>query len=74
MADTTRSNASGPRKAGKLGSLFMLLLGFAPLAKASNDPRFHAIPTMMVILLIASGFGFGISLAFLTNLFGTRNR
>jgi hypothetical protein len=72
MPDTTRSNDSGPRKAGKLGSLFMLVLGFLPLAKASNDPRFHAIPTIMIILLIASGFGFGISFAFLTNLFATR--
>jgi hypothetical protein len=71
MADTTRSNDSGPRKAGKFGSLFMLVLGLT-LAKASNDPRFHAIPTIMIILLIASGFGFGISFAFLTNLFATR--
>ena len=74
MADTTRSNASGPRKAGKFTSLFVLFFGFLPLAKASNDPRFHAIPTIMVILLMASGFGFGISFAFLTNLFFTRNR
>ena len=74
MADTTRSNASGPRKAWKFSSLLVLFLGFLPLAKASNDPRFHAIPTIMVILLIASGLGFGISLAFLTNLFVTRNR
>jgi hypothetical protein len=74
MADTTRSNASGPRKAGKFSSLFMLVLGFVPLAKASNDPRFHAIPVMMIMLLMASGFAFGLSFAYVTNLFAARKQ
>ena len=69
MADTTRS-----RKAGTFISLFVLFLGFLPLVNASNDPRFHAIPTLLVVRLMASGWCFGISFAFLANLFGTRNR
>jgi hypothetical protein len=72
MADTTRPNASSPRKA-LFTSLFFLLFGFAPLLKTAGSPSWHAIPTTMVLRLVASGMCFGVSLAFMS-LVVTRNR
>jgi hypothetical protein len=72
MVETTRSNASSPRKA-IFTSLFFLLFGFAPLLKAADRPSWHAIPTTLVLRLVASGMCFGVSLAFMS-LVVTRNR